>query len=235
VTEKRLSRKELLKEPDEFLSTSARFVQFMQGNPRVAVASIVGCVAILVAVIGGYSYYQYLRNTGHELFERAYYEYRTLTASMEPVSQEKWDELFKRFNTLAESYSRFSSGETSLLYSGHVLYKKGDYQGALERYNKMRSTNLVEQGLEPLVMYHRGMTLVALKEYEKALVIFDSLSKNTDSPYRREAYAAIAKIYEAMAKKKEAIQAYRQYLKMFPKAPDAAFVKARIANLATQG
>jgi hypothetical protein len=34
-----------------------------------------------------------------------------------------------------------------------------------------------------------------------------------------------------MHKNKEAVQAYRQYLKMFPEAPDAAFVKARIADL----
>jgi len=36
-----------------------------------------------------------------------------------------------------------------------------------------------------------------------------------------------------MGKNKEAVQAYRQYLKMFPQAPDAPFVRTRIADLST--
>jgi regulator of sirC expression with transglutaminase-like and TPR domain len=37
-----------------------------------------------------------------------------------------------------------------------------------------------------------------------------------------------------MGKNKEAVQAYRQYLKMFPEAPDAAYVKGRISEIAKQ-
>ena len=76
---------------------------------------------------------------------------------------------------------------------------------------------------------------MALDDYEQAVLIFDQLSKDTNSPYRREAYASIARIYELMNKNKEAVQAYRQYLKIFPEAPDAAFVKSRIADLSKQG
>jgi tetratricopeptide (TPR) repeat protein len=82
-------------------------------------------------------------------------------------------------------------------------------------------------------MYHKAMTLIAMKRYEPAVLILDEFSKNNDSPYRREAYASIAQIYEAMGKNKEAVQTYKQYLKMFPTAPDAALVKARIARLSS--
>ncbi len=79
-----------------------------------------------------------------------------------------------------------------------------------------------------------AMSQLALKEYDKAVVQFDQLSKDVNSPYRREAYGTVARIYELMGKNKEAVQAYRQYLKMFPEAPDSAFVKARIAEIAKQ-
>jgi regulator of sirC expression with transglutaminase-like and TPR domain len=45
----------------------------------------------------------------------------------------------------------------------------------------------------------------------------------------------MAGIYEAMGKTKEAAQTYRQYLKMFPEAPDAPYIKARIADLSSPG
>jgi tetratricopeptide (TPR) repeat protein len=76
---------------------------------------------------------------------------------------------------------------------------------------------------------------MALKDFEKAMNIFEQLSKDVNSPYRREAYSSIARIYEMMDKKKEAAQAYKQYLKVFPEAPDADFVKAKISQLLAQG
>ena len=76
---------------------------------------------------------------------------------------------------------------------------------------------------------------MALKDYEKAINLFEQLTRDINSPYRREAYSSIARIYEMMDKKKEAAQAYKQYLKVFPEAPDADFVKAKIAQLSAQG
>jgi outer membrane protein assembly factor BamD (BamD/ComL family) len=123
----------------------------------------------------------------------------------------------------------------ALLYSGHVLYQKKDFKGAIERYERMKGTNIVKNGLGSLVMYHMAMTRLAMNEYEAAKLLFDQLAKETSSPYRREACASIAAIYEAQGKKKEAVQAYRQYLKMFPKAPDAPYVRARMATLSGSG
>jgi tetratricopeptide (TPR) repeat protein len=84
------------------------------------------------------------------------------------------------------------------------------------------------------MLYHIGKTYLAMNQYEQAVVIFDQLAKDSNSPYQREAYGAIARMYEMMNRKKEAVQAYRQYLKIFPEAPDAAFVKSRISDLSPQ-
>jgi len=235
VAPKRVTRKELLKEPDEFLTTSGIVVQYFRDNPRMGTLAGVGVAAIMAAIIGWYGYSQHARSAGHEIFEKAYRSYQAAALSAEPVPREKWDQIFKEFDAVAEAYPSWPAGETALLYTGHVLYKMQDFERALKRYDRMKSTNLVKQGLDSLVMYNRAMTLIALKDYDKALVILNDFSKNTDSPYRREAFASIAKIYEFQGKKKEAVQAYRQYLKIFPQAPDAALVKARIANLAAQG
>ncbi len=228
---KKISRKELLKEPDEFLTTSAKVLQFIQGNPRVGVIACVLVLAVVVAVVAAYGYLEGAKNTSHDLFEKAYRSYRAAVFSEKPVPPEKWDRLFKLFNIIAEEYPSWPAGESALLYSGHVLYEKKEYKAALERYDRMRSTELVKSGLGGLVMYHRGMTLLAMKKFEPAVTILEELTKDPNSPYRREAFASIAGVYETMGKKKEAIQTFRQYLKMFPKAPDAALVKARIAKL----
>lgn len=235
MAEKKISRKELLKEPDEFLTLSAQTIAYVRDNPqRVAFGALI--VILSVAAVLGYLWYQKQQALwAHEQFQKALNNYEATMYAPTPPTDEKLNQLFNEFNRLAQDFSSLPPGEMALLYSGHVMYKKKDYKAALERYEKMKSASVLRKGLEPLVLYHTADTLFRLADYDKALAIFGQLTKETNSPYRREAYAFIARIYETTNRNKEAVQAYRQYLKIFPEAPDAAFVKARIADLASQG
>ncbi len=235
MAKKKISRKELLQEPDEFLSTTTRVLTYIQENPRTVTGIAALIVVGILLAFGAVSYHKYRINKGHELFAKAYRNYSAAMISGSELSPEKLDGFFREFDQIAKNYGSLLSGEQALLYSGHVLYQMKDYKGALERYERMKSTKLAKKGLGDLIIYNLGMTRIALGEYEQAKDLFEQLAKIPDSPYGREAYAAIASIYEAMGKNKEAIQAYRQYLKMYPQAPDAAYVKTRISELATQG
>ncbi len=228
---RKISRKELLKEPDEFLTITAQTIQYTKENPKkVFILSLI--IAIIVLTIAGFYLYQRQgKLASHDLLERALMEYRLLETPGQQPTDEQLNKILAQFDNIVTNYPSFTAGEMALLYSGHILYKKHDYRGALDRYTRMQNTKLIKQGLGPLAVYHIAMTLFALKDYDHANAMFDQLSKDTNSPYHREAHAAIARIYEDSGKNKEAVQAYRQYLKMFPEAPDANFVKYRIAEL----
>jgi tetratricopeptide (TPR) repeat protein len=235
VAEKKVSRKELLNEPDEFITVSSRAIIYARENTRSIL--IAGAVAVLVvmAYVGYGQYREYRKTVAHKAFESAHRQYEMISRETTPPKGEMLDQLLAEFDKVAAQFSGSIAAEKAKLYSGHVLYMKGDYKEALDRYNKMQSTSLATGGLMPLFLYHTGMTRLALKEYEQALTIFEQLSKEVNSPYRREAYASIARVYELMGKDKEAVQAYRQYLKMFPEAPDALFMKSRISDLSAKG
>ncbi len=232
---KKVTRKELLKEPDEFITTTGQVIRFVRENPRiVTLGAIIVFIGVLAAV--GINFYLKQRQLeSHRLFGVAYHEYEAIINSPEPASPDAIDKVLANFEYIATNYGSLPTGEMALFYTGHLLYMKQDYKDALDRYIKVQSTSLAKKGLGLLIQYHIAMTHLALKDYEQALMIFDQLSKDINSPYRRESYSSIARIYELMGKNKEAVQAYRQYLKMFPEAPDAAFIKARIADLAVQG
>jgi predicted negative regulator of RcsB-dependent stress response len=231
VAEKKVSRKQLLKEPDEFMTTTGQVLQWIRDNTRTVGIGIAVVAVCVVAAVGYYAYQRQQNLAAHELFEKAENQYEAAVRATEPVKPEAWDLLFAQFDFIAQSYGAYPAGEMALLYTGHVLYRKEDYKAALDRYTKMQSTHLIKTGLEPLIRYQLATTRFALHDYEEAKKLFEDLAKDTNSPYRREASSSIARIYEAMHKNKEAVQAYKQYLKMFPEAPDAAFVKARISDL----
>jgi predicted negative regulator of RcsB-dependent stress response len=235
VAEKKITRKELLNEPDEFLTTTARAVQFAREKPRSVLLGVVIVVVCLLAAGGVYGLRKHQEARSLQLFEDAFRDYQSLAASVEAPKPEALDKALAHFEAVVKDYASLPAGEMALLYCGHVLYKKEDFKAALERYERMQTTKLARTDLAPLFLYHIAMTRFALKDYDQAQSLFTQLSKDTNSPYRREAFAAIARIYDSMGKGKEAAQAYRQYLKMFPEAPDAAFIRARLSEISAKG
>lgn len=234
MAEKKISRKELLNEPDEFLTLSGKTIQYVRCHPRQAATGVAVVVLILVGGLCIHYYNNYRENKSHELLQRAIYAYEAVGRSEPGTIPAQLDQIQADFDRIAVQYPSLSAGQQAILYSGHVLFRKKEYAAALEKYKRMQQTQLASEGLSPLVLYHIGKTYLAMNQHEQAVVIFDQLAKDSNSPYRREAYGAIARVYEMMNRKKEAVQAYRQYLKIFPEAPDAAFVKSRISDLLPQ-
>jgi predicted negative regulator of RcsB-dependent stress response len=235
VAQKKISRKELLKEPDEFLSATDTTIRYLRDNPRQVIAICLIVIACSVAVLGYYVYTKHRDRVSHELFQEALAQYEAAFRSEKPASPKKVEEILSRFELISRQYGSMPAGQMALLYTGHVLFKKNDLKGALEKYRKADKTSLAAEGLRELFWYHIAKTQSALGDYNNAMALFEKLSEDTDSPYRRDAYGNIARIYELTQRRKEAVQAYKQYLKMFPEAPDAAFVRARIADLSAQG
>jgi len=235
VVERKISRKELVKEPDEFITVTGRVIVYIREHPNHATAAVTAILALTLAISGYFWYQNRQTATGHRFFEIAVQEYENTIHSGESPSPEKLDHLLSVFDRIAIDFSSTPSGEQALLYAGHVLYQKNDFQGALDRYSRMQSSNLVKKGLGPMVLYHIAHTRLAMKDYDQSLALFSELTKDTNSPYKREAYASVARIYELTNRNKEALQAFRQYLKLFPEAPDAQYVKARIAELSAEG
>lgn len=234
MAEKKPKRKELLKEPDEFITWSARIIEFARRNQR---ASAIGASVIALLALASFVYYGYENRRqaiSHDMLETAIRTYEKLTASVSKDPSEN-DKLLDSFKKISTDYGNLPTGQIAYLYEGHILFNKGDYQGALDKYNQFQSSSLSRKGLAPLALYNIAESQMALKNYEKALNLFEQLTRDINSPYRRESYSSIARIYEMMDKKKEATQAYKQYLKVFPEAPDADFVKAKIAQLSEQG
>ena len=56
MARKKISRKQLLNEPDEFITTTGRIIRFLQDNRRQVVLYGIIVLAVLAAGFLGYSY-----------------------------------------------------------------------------------------------------------------------------------------------------------------------------------
>ncbi len=71
MAEKKLSRKKLLKEPDEFLTTTGTVVRYVKEHPRHVALAAAAVFAVFVVVAGFYYYQQQMNLASHNLFQGA--------------------------------------------------------------------------------------------------------------------------------------------------------------------
>ena len=80
-----------------------------------------------------------------------------------------------------------------------------------------------EQDIEVGTFYmHKGDTDAAIARFEDAIRLRPNFAKPR---------ILIAEIYEKRGDKASALEFYKEYLKVFPDAPDSAKVKKKIVNL----
>lgn len=90
---------------------------------------------------------------------------------------------------------------------GYILYTLRRYEEALRDLDRALGINPRHEG----AYNHRGLVHTAMERYDRALADFDEALK-VDPDYR-EVYANKAEAYERNGSKREAVEAYREFLR----------------------
>ncbi len=112
---------------------------------------------------------------------------------------------------------------------GNRQYDGGNYEQAIEAYNKARSANPASAEVD----YNLGNALYQKKDYEQALKRYETaLQKSEDPRLRAQTYYNMGNTLFRMNKLKESAAAYQQALRLDPGDEDAKYnleyVRARL-------
>ncbi len=79
MAEKKISRKELLKEPDEFLTTTAKVIKYTRENPRQVTSGVIIAVVCLAGALGFLGLRKHQEAMSLQLFDQAFRQYHELS------------------------------------------------------------------------------------------------------------------------------------------------------------
>jgi tetratricopeptide (TPR) repeat protein len=107
--------------------------------------------------------------------------------------------------------------QTALVQLGHSLYELKKYPGALEAYEKYRRLN------PKAASYYVGMTLNAMKQYEKAVPVLQEQLRA--APRHADASYELGVAYRELTQYSNAVSAFQQAIQLKGKEPypDAVF------------
>jgi tetratricopeptide (TPR) repeat protein len=228
MAEKKISRKKLLKEPDEFITTTGKVVRLVRENQRQIFIYGIVAVAVIAAGILGYSYFswqegkaQAIQQQGVQIYQEAYSQ----TGNIEK-EKENFKKALEKFKEAWNVYSRGKAGQVSQIYMGNCYYAMQEYDAAIQAY-----TACLDGAFRPIAAQGIGYGYEAKGDYAKAMESFQRNAEGDSNPYQEEGLLGVARCYEALKQPAKALETYQKALTKNPKSKMAEFMQWKVSEL----
>lgn len=214
MAKKKITRKEMLKKPDEFISITTKTIDFVKGHKRLFDYLGTAILGAIVIYIGIYAYMRYINNKGKEAFNAAYYSAFFSDGSEEnAVDPKKIEELF---NNVIEKYGMSKASKLALPELAYLKFEQKQYDEAIAMYEEY--LNKVSEN-EP----YRSLACLALStcyeqkgEYEKAITPLEDIMLGPDDFIKEQAMLNMARIYRLDNKQDREKEVLNQLKEKFP-------------------
>ncbi len=230
---KRLTRKQLLKEPDEFLTFSAKAIRFASENRKPISYVVIGIAVVAVA----FAVFRYFSNLSERkacaIFEQGLVEYVAGVSGeesphLEQTAKEKFAEVLKK-------YPSTSATELSLPVYADISYDEGSYDKAIELYQRRLEGVSEKDSLRNLIWNGLAYAYEGKKDYKAAAEYFRKITGSQDEFLKGEAYFNQGRMYEAMNDRVNACEAYERVVRDYPNAVQFRIAKEKVVRLKDKG
>lgn len=230
---KRLTRKQLLKEPDEFLTFSVKAIRFgAEHRKPIAYASVAFIVVVLAIAL--FHYFSNLsEREAYAVFEQGLVHY------MGQASGEQSAHFQERakgaFAELLRKYPSTRAAELSLPLYADISYADGAYDEAIKLYQRALEVLSEDDTLQRLIWNGLAYAYEGKKDYNTAAQYFKKITDSEGTFLKADAYFNLGRMYEAMDNQEGARQAYEDVVKDYPGAVNFQVAKEKLERLKGQG
>ena len=230
MSKEKISRKKLLNEPDEFISTSQQVWLWVHEHRSGAGAIAGGILGAILVVLLAKAYVDSSREKRAEAVAAAVTRYGQAAAGKVPA------DLAQEFSGLAKKYAGSDEGAVARYFEAGALAAAGEAEKARQIYRELAAAGGKHADLATLSGVALAYLELAQGGQDAALAAFQSLlaGKDTALP-RAQIMLEIALIHETRGKTAEALQVYREIAAAHPDGSWAEKVKERLRVLGERG
>lgn len=236
---RKISKKQQLKQPDEFLSLTARVAAYAEDHVREILIGAGGAL-LLVGVGAAFYFYQ------HHLSEQAlhaYYEgerlYRQGRAqewsATGPAASEAFKQAAEAFDRTAREYPRTPSAAMAHYQAGNSYSRLGEYDKAVAAYQECLRKSPKGSAFVTLATQRLAYTYLAKQAPEEALRLLEQGIKSEEAGVKDLLHMEAGRVLEGMGKREDASEHYRKVISGFSRSPWEAEADARLQSLARKG
>ena len=223
--------KKKLKEPDEFITLSERAYLFINRQYK---SIAVGGIIVLILVLSFFFFQRWEKKNeenAHQIFNLTVETYQVVSTPYREASIQDYKNILEKFNEAITKFPRTSSGKLSILYKGNIHLRLGEFEEAIKAYESFLQKGGKEKLYRSSATEGLGYSFEGKKDYEKAVNAFQKVIDLGESFQLGNAYLGMGRCYEKLGKNKEAIENYKNFLKVSQKSQMTNIILRKISNL----
>jgi predicted negative regulator of RcsB-dependent stress response len=223
---KKLTRKELLKETDEFLTLSNRVVNFFNAHLRELKYFGIAIAVIVAGYLAVYGYMRHVNKSGQEVYNMAY---DTLTDRLDPdVTPEKLKKAEALFERVIDEYGMSKAARLALPQVGHVKFAEKKYDDAILFYDKFAAEVSGDKEYETLTSLALAGCYEAKGNVKKAILLLNSIVDVPDNLFRETAMLNLERVYRIDNQSEKANGILKKIVQEYKTSPFLPMAKARL-------
>ena len=226
MAKEKVTRKELLKSSDEFLTVSSRVILYVKEHAKpfkIAGGILVGAALVYLGV----NYYlNYANRKGQEAYDAAYYEVakiKEIKADDETVK--KSEELFKKVIT---DHGLSKASRLAPPQIAHLKFLEKKYDEAIQLYQAYLKE------VPENTVYH-SLALMALSagyegqgDFGKAIETLQRILSSSEPSFKEQATLNLARVYGLSKQPDKAKETLKEFIEKYKNSPFLSMAKARL-------
>lgn len=226
MAKKGLTRKQLLNEPDEFITLTGKLIQWSRQNSRQLIYG--GCVAVgILIILMGYGFYTESRNeAAATLLSQGLSKYQAANKTpAENLTAVKPD-----FTQLVEKYGEAPAGRLGQLVLAHYCLTGGSLDEAIKHYLQAKDDFGTDPSLQNIILGGLACAYEQKGEVEAAIGIFEQIAQAKGTVMKDEALFHLGRLYERSGQSEKSVKAYGQINSEFPDSVFAPLAREKMAG-----
>lgn len=225
---KRVTRKQLLKEPDEFLTFSAKALQFTVEH-KTRITGAIGILFGIIIIITAINYFlNTAENRAFQMLDQSMAKYNGILQADGPIKAAA--DVGNDFQMILEKYRGRKGGQFARLIYADICFKAGLLDRSIELYQQALKDFATMQPYKNLILNSLGIAYEEKQDYTTAVQYLERIASATEMLMKNEALFALGRIYAAMGQKEESIAAYNQLIEGYPGSMNTEIARDRVAH-----
>jgi outer membrane protein assembly factor BamD (BamD/ComL family) len=227
MAKKKISRKELLKKPDEFMTFTGKAIAFFKGHSRQFEYVGMAVVALFLLYLGVNTYLKYINKKGLEAYNRAYKSViQNATPQADPETLKKTGELFKE---VIDHYGFSKASRLALPESAYIHFLNKEYDEAIAQYQAFLEKVPKHDPYHALSRLALAACYEEKGDLEKALQHLDHIISGLDTDFKEQAMLSMARIYRLDQKPEKSDEVLTEFIKKYPASPFLSQAKSHLS------
>lgn len=220
---KKVTRKELLKEEDEFTTLSGRAILFFKERSHQLNYVLIGVAALALIYVAFNFFMGGINKKGQDAYNQAFY---SLTQSIVSGATEVPLQAEEEFQRVLDDYGLSRVSRLARPQLARLKFQEGEYDAAISLYQefvKDVSDNPLYQSLARLAL---AACYEAKGEYDKAIAILTEFTNKPDATFKEQAMLDLARVYRLSGQEGKSKEILTAFVDEYKNSPFLPFAKA---------